>query len=152
MRSTILSCLLVAAACAACESTSETGTTGAIENAWSEAGLEVGTWSEHDGDQLGGGSCRRAPIEGLEVTLCSYETPDRAAAARPAGLALVGKTTGAALVEGRFLLVVADRDEVDRHGKTLNQVARTFQQASGPSTDEGAKAQAPPVPWASGGE
>jgi hypothetical protein len=41
-------------------------------------------------------------------------------------LPTIGNRTGAALTQGRLLLVVADRKKVDRSGQTMNKITRAF--------------------------
>src|SRR5690606_37320622 len=113
---TLVAALSVAALLAGCEK--EGGTVSAIEAAWNEAGLSPESWEKAEIGGLGESTCKQGTIQGIEVILCRYETPDAAAAAKPAGRALIGKTTGAALAAHDFLLVIADRDEADPHGKT----------------------------------
>lgn len=147
---TLAAALLPLAFVAGCEK--EAGTVGAIETAWIQAELAPEGWEAAEVGGLGEASCKQGTIRGLEVVLCRYDSADAAAAAQPAGRALIGKTTGAALAEGEFLLVVADRDKADPHGKVLNQIARRFQGAAAPAKDGaagGAEAQEDELPsWA----
>ena len=92
------------------------------------AGLVVEDAREADGAALGGGACKRGLVRGVEVTLCRYQDPAAARAAEPAGLTVVGETTGTALARGPLLLVVADRAGKDREGKTIDAVTRAFLQ------------------------
>jgi hypothetical protein len=90
------------------------------------AGLAPGAMTTFDGDSLGGATCRRGPVSGIETTLCAFDDPSRAKKHEEAGLALVGEATGAALAEGKVLLIVADRDGIDKDGKTIDRITRAF--------------------------
>jgi hypothetical protein len=93
-----------------------------------KGGLEAQALAATDGKQLGSGDCKRGVVKGVETTVCRYADEAAAKAAQPKGLAVVGNATGAALSHGPLLLVVADRDKRDPHGKTINQLTKTFLQ------------------------
>ena len=99
----------------------------ALEDGWERAGLAPGGFAEIDGEELGGGDCRAGAVSGLDVTVCSYPDEASAAEARKAGLALVGSATGAALVDGARLLVVADPKKADPSGRAIDKVIKVFQ-------------------------
>ncbi len=101
-------------------------TADAVLAAWTEAGFDVAALQPLEKHDLGKADCRRGPIGGVETTLCVYENEGAASVARSAGLARVGDATGAALVRGRMMLVVADRDKADPEGKTINKMTRIF--------------------------
>lgn len=97
-----------------------------VLEALGRAGLKVSDAPAVDGATLGGGRCRGALVDGLDVSLCAYPSGGAARAAEPAGLALVGETTGAALARGHLLLVVADRGKVDPAGRKIDLITRIF--------------------------
>jgi hypothetical protein len=99
--------------------------------AWKAAGLEVAELKPSD-KPIAAGTCKTGVVGGLETTVCTY--PDAAAAkkAEEAGLAVVGETTGLAVVEGSALLVVADRTKADPSGKRMNDIAKAFRAQSQP--------------------
>jgi hypothetical protein len=98
-----------------------------VFEAWRNAGLTVGPHDALDNsDTLGGGSCQRGEVDGIETTVCGYESEDAARAAQPAGLDLVGDATGASLPRGKVLLVVADRGGSDPSGKKIHQLTKAF--------------------------
>jgi len=101
-------------------------TAGEVLARWQESGLEVTGLQPLEEHDLGKATCRHGPVAGVETTLCLYETEGAAAVATSAGLAMVGNTTGAALVRGRMLLVVADRGKTDPDGKTINRLTKIF--------------------------
>jgi hypothetical protein len=124
MRTILILCL----ALAACGDDDQAApdTAGDVAGAWRSAGLNVTGFAATDGRALGGGECARGKVDDIEVTLCRYNTEDAAKAAQPAGLELVGQTTGSALASGKFLLVVSDRDKTDPEGKRINQIIQTY--------------------------
>jgi hypothetical protein len=95
--------------------------------AWRSANLGTIELAEgKDSEVFAGGSCRTGKIAALHVDLCEFKDALAADTAKEQGLAKIGANTGAALVRDRFLLVIADRDKADVHGKVLNQVAKIF--------------------------
>ena len=95
--------------------------------AWRSAGLTPAAFAPLTGEPGLGDTCVRGTVDGVDTTLCRYADDAAARAARPAGLAAIGETTGAALIAGPVLLVVADRQHVDPSGRTINRITRTFQ-------------------------
>jgi hypothetical protein len=65
-------------------------------------------------------------VGGVELTLCEYDDESRAKKHEAAGLDLVGEATGSSLAQGKLLLVVADRGNVDKDGKRIDTITRTF--------------------------
>ena len=101
-------------------------TAGEVAAAWRAAGLEVSAFRQMDGSDFGGGECARGDVNGVEVTLCRYQTEEAATAAHPAGLKAVGAATGSSVPSGNFLLVVAERNKADPEGKSINQIIQTY--------------------------
>ncbi len=99
--------------------------------AWQKGGLDTSGLKDADGAKLGLGDakCQAGAIDGLETTLCEYPTAAAAKEAVPKGAALVGQTTGTSLAEGKVLLVLANRKNIDHDGKQLNKIAQTFRHA-----------------------
>tara|TARA_R110002096_G_scaffold436100_1_gene667724 strand:+ start:93848 stop:94135 length:288 start_codon:yes stop_codon:yes gene_type:complete len=79
---------------------------------------------------IGDGDCKTGMVAGLHVDLCVFKDALSADGARVLGLERIGPITGASLVREQILLVIADRDNVDPHGKKLNHVAKLFMQPS----------------------
>jgi hypothetical protein len=98
-----------------------------LESGWKAAGLSPGGFAPVDGQALGNGQCQSGAVNGLDVTVCGYPTPDLATAARASGLAAVGSATGAAVVEGSRMLVVADRKKADASGRSIDKLIKVFQ-------------------------
>jgi hypothetical protein len=95
--------------------------------AWQSAKLgEIDLKKSEDTKTYAGGSCLVGTVAKLQVELCEFKDALAADSAKEAGIETIGSSTGAALVRDRYLLVVADVDKVDVHGKTLNQVAKIF--------------------------
>lgn len=127
LRIAVLS-LLLGSALGACEETPKGAETqNQVVDAWKAAdvgAVELATAS--DSEALAGGDCLHGKVAGLYVDLCKYKDALAADSAREQGLEKIGAITGAALVRDRYVLVVADNDKVDVHGKVLNKVAKTF--------------------------
>lgn len=103
----------------------ETG--GQVVLAWQSAKLgEIDLKKSEESKAYAGGSCMVGTVAKLQVELCEFKDALAADSAKEAGIETIGANTGAALVRDRYLLVVADTDKVDVHGKTLNQVAKIF--------------------------
>jgi hypothetical protein len=95
--------------------------------AWRSANVgEIDLGDKKESEIFAGGSCRDGTVAALYVDLCEFKDALAADTAKEEGIAKIGANTGAALVRDRFLLVVADKDKVDVHGKVLNQVAKIF--------------------------
>jgi len=98
-----------------------------LEDGWKTAGLSPGGFAPVDGQALGNGQCRSGAVNGLDVTVCEYPSPEVATAARASGLAAVGSATGAAVIEGKRMLVVADRKKADASGRSIDKLIKVFQ-------------------------
>jgi hypothetical protein len=98
-----------------------------LEEAWKGAGLSPGGFAPIDGQGLGNGTCKAGAVNGLDVTLCTYPAPEAAEKARAAGLGAVGDATGAAVLSGNRMLVVADRKKADPSGRSINKIIKVFQ-------------------------
>ena len=122
-RAAIVALMLVAGA--ACGKGDPSGPTGDVISAWQRAGLEPTAFEPVDAKALGG-TCRAGKVKGIETTVCEF--PDAAAAKRAevTALAQVGEATGAAIAQGRVLLVVADRARTDPNGKSIKEIAKVF--------------------------
>jgi len=72
------------------------------------------------------GECGKRVIDGVVAILCELPSEEAAKNARAAGLEVVGDATGAALVSGKHLLVVVDRDGKDPAGRTINALTKSF--------------------------
>ncbi len=139
MKPATLTVLTLAAAAAlaalACddEPAAEAGASDIVD-AWKRAGMTPSELAPLDSADLAGGTCQAGRVDGLHVIVCTYPTDDAALAARDAGLAVVGKATGAALPSGSRLLIVADRDNVDPSGRRIQKLTKTYLDASKPAT------------------
>jgi hypothetical protein len=120
----------------ACEDSAKKGaeTTDQVIVAWNSAQLgSVKLEAAKESETYAGGSCRSGKVADLRVDLCEFKDALSADSAKDQGLVEVGANTGAALVRDRYLLVVADVDKVDAHGKVLNQVAKIFLEPPSPA-------------------
>ena len=120
--------LFLGSALGACEETPKGAETpNQVVDAWKAADVgAVELSAASDAEALADGDCLHGKVAGLYVDLCQYKDALAADSAREKGLEKIGANTGAALVRDRYVLVVADNDNVDVHGKVLNKVAKTF--------------------------
>lgn len=101
----------------------------ALIAAWKKAGLEVSSFTDADAAAYSAQSCRAGTVGGVDVTVCSYDTGEDAAAAQDPALALLekgGATTASALVRGKKLLVVVDKRKADPSGRSINAITGAF--------------------------
>jgi serine/threonine protein kinase len=98
-----------------------------LESGWKSAGLSPGGFAPIDGQALGNGQCKSGAVNGLDVTVCEYPSPQVAESAKPSGLAAVGAATGAAVVAGKRMLVVADRKKADASGRSIDKIIKVFE-------------------------
>jgi hypothetical protein len=134
MRTSIFVFVIALAASAAACSTKEGGkatakpvtSADALQVKLLAAGLQLGTMAPVEVAALSGGTCKRGEASGVEVTLCEYPDAARAKKLEAVALDIVGDTTGSALAEGKLLLVVADRKNVDKDGKRIDTITRAF--------------------------
>jgi hypothetical protein len=110
----------------ACGSSAPPGAAGEVVAAWKKAGLDVSDFAAADGKALGATSCFAGKVAGVEATVCELADADAAKRAEKPALAQVGDATGAALAQGRLLLVVADRAKADPTGKKIKDIAAAF--------------------------
>lgn len=112
---------------AACDGEEQAATEMEILSAWKTAGIEAIDLAKADeSSSINAGECMKGTAAGLHVLLCAYKDALAADSAKETGLTTIGANTGTALVRDRYLLVVADPDKVDVHGKTLNKMAKVF--------------------------
>lgn len=100
--------------------------TDAVVAAWKAAKLDVSALTEVDPKPYSATGCRGGTVSGVDVVVCSYGSGEDAQAAEDLGLAQIGSATGAALVRGMRLLVVADRRKVDPSGRTIDAITKAF--------------------------
>lgn len=99
--------------------------------AWKEAGLEVPSFPKLEGDKglSGSTTCWSGKVSNHVATLCRF----------PAGFApekvrkeaydkLIGTVTGSVLIRNDRVLAVADPDNVDASGKTIQKILMIFLQ------------------------
>lgn len=101
----------------------------ALIAAWKKAGLEVSPFTNADAAPYSAQTCRAGTVGGVDVTICSYDTGEDAAAAEDPALALLekgGATTASALVRGKKLLVVVDKRKADPSGRSINAITSAF--------------------------
>lgn len=98
----------------------------AVVAAWKAAKLDVSAMTDVDPKPYSATTCRGGTVSGIDVVVCSYGSGEDAQAAEDLGLAQIGSATGAALVRGTRLLVVADRRKVDPSGRTIDAITKAF--------------------------
>lgn len=130
---TLLSLSLLTAL-AACEDTAKGAeSTNQVMVAWQSADIgSVELKPSEASEIIAEGKCLDGTVAKLHVNLCEFKDAISADSAKELGLERIGANTGAALVRDRYLLVVADLDKVDIHGKVLNKVAKIFLEPPNP--------------------
>jgi hypothetical protein len=101
----------------------------ALIAAWKKAGLEVSPFTDSDAAAYSAQSCRAGTVGGVDVTVCSYDTGEDAAAAQDPALTLLekgGAPTASALVRGKKLLVVVDKRKADPTGRSIDAITGAF--------------------------
>ncbi len=102
--------------------------------AWTGADLgAIDLKKSEESKTFAGGTCQTGTVAALHVSLCEFKDALSADSAKESGIEEIGSNTGAALVRDRYLLVVADVDKVDVHGKVLNQIAKIFLEPPAPA-------------------
>ncbi|KAB2898242.1 MAG: hypothetical protein F9K40_11650 [Kofleriaceae bacterium] len=122
--------IALALALAACEeSKAQAPGDDELVAAWKKAGLDVSAFTDADAAPYSAQACRSGTVGGVDVTICSYDTGEDAAAAQDPALALLekgGAATASALVRGKKLLVVNDKRKADPSGKSINAITGAF--------------------------
>jgi hypothetical protein len=132
MRTALLLLVVAAAACGDSDA-SKSGQAAAstpadpVLAAWKKAGLSVGAFSAVDGAAYGGGDCYAGQVNNIDAVVCQYASPELAVAAEPKGREAVAGFTGAAISNGRLLLVVSDPRKADPEGRAINLVTLAFE-------------------------
>jgi hypothetical protein len=71
-----------------------------------------------------GKDCQSGTVNGVEILVCQFATPEEAKAAEPKGLEWVGETTGISQATGKVLVVASDRKKTDPSGRTINSLQK----------------------------
>ena len=123
-----MAALGIALPCAGCDEAPDAALHKVL-SAWTQAELAPTGFDDFKNESLGKDAlCKQGKVQGVETTLCQYPSVDAARAAYPAGLSYVGEITGLTLTSGKLLLIVADRDNKDPTGRTINKAAQIFSQ------------------------
>lgn len=136
--------MLLAAGCSEQSDSNSSVLPAELIDAWKQAGLTPTVFMPAELEALRPGVCKQGKIDAVETIFCSYTDAAAARAAQPAGLAQVGEATGLALTAGPRLLIVADRDNIDPAGRTINTITTAFRKhETAPAAGDGGKAAAP---------
>jgi len=68
--------------------------------------------------------CQSGTVEGVEVLLCNFASPDEAKKAVDQGYTWVGGATGTSEAHGAALVVLVDRKKTDPNGRTINRLMK----------------------------
>lgn len=71
-----------------------------------------------------GKDCQTGTVNGVDVLVCNFPTPEDAKAAEPKGLEWVGEATGMSQASGKALVAASDRRKSDPSGRTINQLMK----------------------------
>jgi hypothetical protein len=117
--------ILILALLVGCGDGARPSSSGELTLAWTAAGLAPGKFAPVEAKGLAG-TCQAGEVSGLEVTVCEHADAAAAQAQQEPGLAVVGAATGAAVAEGKLLVVVADRRGQDPDGKKIDKLTRAL--------------------------
>ena len=88
--------------------------------AWKKGGLEPSAFTATKSNV--GKDCATGTVDKLDVLLCTFASEKEAVEAEPGSYEWIGNATGVAKVQGKVLIVVADRKKADVHGKVAKQL------------------------------
>jgi hypothetical protein len=71
-----------------------------------------------------GKDCTSGTVNGVDVLVCQFATPEEAKAAEPKGLAWVGEATGMSQAAGKVLVAASDRRKSDPSGRTIDALMK----------------------------
>jgi hypothetical protein len=104
----------------------EKGLKGEI-SALTGAGHTAAGFAASDPAPLRAKTCQAGTIDRLAALLCQFETADAVSGGQAGAEAWIGQAmTGVVLRREAFLLALADREQVDRNGKLLAAITRSF--------------------------
>jgi hypothetical protein len=125
MRSLVL--LLALASCSKDDGTGRGAATGELSRdriveAWKKGGLTPTPLTAATTPV--GKDCQSGTVNGVDVLVCQFATPDEAKTAEAKGLEWVGEATGMAQASGKVLVAASDRRKSDPSGRTINQLMK----------------------------
>lgn len=97
-----------------------------VLGAWKAAGETPSAFTDA-GEKLPGGKCQAGKVSGLDATLCTFDSADKAKQAEDKGWELVGNAVGSSVVSGKMVLVIADPKKEDPSGRRINALVKAFQ-------------------------
>jgi hypothetical protein len=71
-----------------------------------------------------GKDCHAGTVDGVDVLVCQYATPEEAKAAEPKGYEWVGEATGTTVIAGKVLVSAADKRKADPSGRTIDKLMK----------------------------
>ena len=101
------------------------GTDDVLE-AWKAAGESPSGFSDV-GEKLPGGKCQAGKVSGLDATVCTFDSAEKAQQAEEAGWKLVGNAVGSSVASGKLVLVIADPRKEDPSGRRINTLLKAYQ-------------------------
>lgn len=93
-----------------------------LVDAWKKGGLLPSAFTA--ATVPAGTDCSSGTVNGVDVLVCQYKTPDEAKAAEPRGLDWVGESTGMSQAVGKVLVAASDRRKADPSGRTINALMK----------------------------
>ena len=125
MRSLIL--VLALASCSKDDGTGRGGAAGELSRdrivaQWKKGGLTPSPLTPATVSV--GKDCQTGTVNGVDVLVCNFPTPEDAKAAEPKGLEWVGEATGMSQASGKALVAASDRRKSDPSGRTINQLMK----------------------------
>jgi len=121
MRSALVITIALVIALVACSKDGKGATSrDGVIAAWKKGGFEPSAFTAAKTSI--GKDCATGTVEKLEVMLCSFGSEKEAADAEAGSYEWIGNATGVAKVQGKMLIVVADRKKADVNGKVAKQL------------------------------
>lgn len=125
MRAFVFVCLL--ASCSKDDGTGRGAATGELSRdrvveAWKKGGLTPSPFTPATVPV--GKDCTTGTVNGVDVLVCQFPTPEEAKAAEPKGLEWVGEATGMSQAAGKTLVAASDRRKSDPSGRTIDALMK----------------------------
>lgn len=126
MRSLIFA-LALFAGCSKDDGTGRGEATGELSRdrivaAWKKGGLEPSPLTA--ATTTVGKDCQSGTVNGVDVLVCQYATPEEAKAAEPKGYEWVGESTGTTVIAGKVLVSARDKRKADPSGRTIDKLMK----------------------------
>ena len=98
-----------------------------VNDGFASAGFKLDSFQPTDPGRFSATKCVQGLLEGVDAVVCEYGSAEAVTLAKKAGEDWIAQaTTGAVLVNGNTMLLVADRGRVDPNGKMIHKITQTY--------------------------